>query len=308
VTSRLRGGLLIGLIATVCACSVWGVAWFRARSVTPGLLLKRLPTSGAIIVYLDFRVLRQAGFFNQIENAKITEDPEYAEFVRNTAFDYKQDLDTAMVAFAPGGKYLLLRGRFDWKRLRAYVESQNGTCYNSLCRVQGSTLERRISFFPLETNLMALAVSPDESAAVRLQDAAPGPTPEMPAELLKAPAWMSIPAAVLRSDGVPEGARPFTRSMDQAESVFLSFAPEGKRIAARLDVRCRTSEDAASLASQLTRTTALLREMMARDRRTPDSAGLSGVLTAGSFRSEGPRVFGYWPIEPAFLDQLLAGS
>jgi hypothetical protein len=259
-------------------------------------------------MYLDFRPLRQSDLFNRIENSKITEDSGYQEFVRRTAFDYKRHLDVAMVAFAPSGKYLLLRGQFDWKRLRAYVESENGKCYNSLCRVQGSTPERRISFFPLEPNLMALAVSPDESAVVRLRDAAPGPAPEIPAGLLHSPAWMSIPASLLRSGDLPEGARPFARSMDRAESVFLSFAPEGKRLAARLDVRCRTNGDAASLAIQLSRTTALLREMMGRERQTPDPAGLSGVLTAGSFHSEGSHVFGHWPIELEFVDKILAGS
>jgi hypothetical protein len=299
---------LIALIAVISGGVVGGVAWFRSRTLTPAALLKRLPTSGALIVCLDFRALRHAGFFDRIGNSKITEDPEYQDFVRQTDFDYKQDLDMAMVAFAPSGKYLLLRGHFDWKRLRAYVESENGKCYNSLCRVEGSTPERRISFFPLQTNLMALAVSADESAAVRLRDAAPGPVPEIPAGLLKAPAWMSIPAALLRSSDLPEGARPFTRSMDQAESVVLSFVPEGRRITARLDVRCRTSGDAATLASQLSQTTALLRQTMARDRQGADPAGLSGVLTAGTFRSDGPRVLGYWPIEPAFLNNILAGS
>ena len=48
--------------------------------------------------------------------------------------------------------------------------------------------------------------------------------------------------------------------------------------------------------------------MMERDHQRPDPAGLSGVLTAGSFRSDGVRVFGYWPIEPAFLDNILAAS
>lgn len=308
MTSRLRGGILIALIAVISGGAVGGIAWYRSRTLTPAVLLKRLPTSSALIVYVDFRALRRSGLFNRIENSRIIEDPEYQDFVRQTDFDYKRDLDVAMVAFAPSGKYLLLGGEFDWKRLRAYVESENGKCYNSMCRVQGTTPERRISFFPLQTNLMALAVSADESAAVRLQDPAPGPAPEIPSGLLKTPAWMSIPAALLRSSDLPEGARPFTRSMDQAESVFLSFVPEAGRITARLDVRCRTSGDAATLASQLSQTTALLRQMMARDRHAADPSGLSGVLTEGTFRSDGPRVLGYWPIEPAFLNNILAGS
>jgi hypothetical protein len=308
VSHRLRAGLLIILIATVCVGAVWGVAWYRSRALPPAALLKRLPISSALVVYVDFAALRRAGILGRLEGSKIAQDPEYQTFVRKTDFDYKQDLDTALVAFAPAGKFLLLRGQFDWKSLRAYVESENGTCYNSLCRMQGSTQERRISFFPLQTNLMALAVSQDESAAIRMQDTAPGPVPEMPPETAHAAVWMSIPAEFLRSSDLPEGTRPFAQGMERAESVFVAFAPEGKRVAAKLNVRCRSTQDAADLAAQLSRTTALLREMLERDRRPLDPAGLSGVLAAGTFRSEGIRVFGYWPIEPAFLDSVLGGS
>jgi hypothetical protein len=304
VTARLRAWLLIVLIATVCAGAVWGVAWYRSRDLTTVALLKRLPSSGALVVYVDFAALRRAGILGRIEASKLTEDAEYADFVRKTDFDYKQDLDTAIAAFAPTGKFLLLRGQFDWKSLRSYVASENGTCYNSLCRMQGSTQERRISFFPLQTNLMALAVSEDESAAVRLQDTVPSPVVEAP----DAPVWLSIPASLLRSSDLPVGTRPFAHAVEQADAVTLSFSPEGKRIAAKLNVRCRTTQDASELAAQLSRATSLLREMLERDHQPADLGGLSGVLTAGTFRIDGVRVFGYWPIEKSFLDNILSGS
>jgi hypothetical protein len=198
----------------------------------------------------------------------------------------------------------LLRGQFDWKSLRSYVASENGTCYNSLCRMQGSTPERRISFFPLQSNLMALAVSEDESAAIRLEDTVPGPVLEAP----DAPVWLSIPASLLRSSDLPTGTRPFAHAVEQADAVTLSFSPEGKRIAAKLNVRCRTIMDATELAAQLSRATNLLREMLKRNEQPADPAGLSGVLTAGTFRSDGIRVFGYWPIEKSFLDNIFSGS
>jgi hypothetical protein len=294
---------------------VGGIAWYRSRVPRPAVLLQRLPVSGALVVYLDFAALRRGGILNRIENSQITpggkgelEDPEYQDFVHKTGFDYKRDLDLAMLAFAPTGKFLLLRGRFDWKSLRSYVGSQNGTCYRDLCRMQGSTPDRRISFVPIQTNLMALAVSADDSAALRMQESAPGPVPDMPSGVLAAPVWLSVPATLLQSGDLPEGARPFARSMAQAQAVFLSFAPDGPRLAAKLEVHCRSGQDASALASQLSRTTELLRQMMARDHQKADPAGLSGVLTRGTFRSEGARVFGDWPIEPAFMDSIFGGS
>jgi hypothetical protein len=152
---------------------------------------------------------------------------------------------------------------------------------------------------------MALAVSPDESAALRLESTVSGPEPQVPA----APVWLSIPTSVLKSgDSLPAGTRMFASSMERAESVTLAFAPEGHGLAARLDVRCRDERDAADLASQLMRTTSLLRETMERERRKPDPADLSGVLTSGAFRNEGRRVLGYWPIAPVFVQNVLGGS
>jgi hypothetical protein len=292
-------------IAAVCGASVWGVAWYRARSFTTAALLRRMPAEDALVAYIDFSELRRGGILQLLDGSKAGEDPEYRSFVRQTQFDYKKDLDAAIVAFAPTGRFLLLKGRFDWKSLRAYVESQNGQCVNSFCRMTGSTPERRISFFPLRSNLMALAVSPDESAALRLNSAASGPDRQVPA----APVWLSVPTSMLKSgDSLPAGTRMFATGMERAETVTLAFAPEGHGLAARLEVRCRDERNAADLASQLTRTTSLLLEMMAREHQKPNPADLSGVLTSGAFRNEGRRVLGYWPIAPVFVQNVLGGS
>jgi hypothetical protein len=297
--------MVVAGIAAVCGASVGGVAWYRSRAVATASLLRRMPLEDALVAYIDFAELRRAGILQLLDGSKAGEDPEYQHFVRQTQFDYKRDLDSALVAFAPTGRFLLVQGRFDWKSLHAYVESQDGTCFNSLCRMGGSTPERHISFFPVRSNLMALAVSPDQMAALRLQSVVSGPDPQIPA----APAWLSLPASMLKSgDSLPAGTRMFAAGMEQAEAVILAFAPEGRGLAARLDVRCRDDRVAADLASQLTRTTSLLRETMEREHQRPSPADLSGVLSAGVFRNEGRRVLGYWPIEPAFVQNVLGGT
>lgn len=215
--------MIVG-IAAVCGASVWGVAWYRARSLTTAALLRRMPVEDALVAYIDFSELRRGGVLQLLDGSKAGEDPEYQSFVRQTQFDYKKDLDAALVAFAPTGRFLLLKGRFDWKSLRAYVESQHGSCASEFCRMTGSTPERRISFFPLRSNLMALAVSPDESAALRLKSAASGRESQVPA----APVWLSIPTSMLKSgDSLPAGTRMFASGMERAETVTLAFAPEG---------------------------------------------------------------------------------
>jgi hypothetical protein len=305
VSSKFRAWVLVALVAVICGVALWGVAWYRSRQLTPGALLKRIPSSDAVVIYLDFAALRRSGVLGMLDSSKVTEEPEYQDFVRKIDFNYKQDLDTVMLAFAPTGKYLLARGQFDWKSLRSYVEAENGQCYNSLCRMQGSTPDRRISFFPLQSNLMALAVSQDESAALRLQSSAGGATAAVP----NAPVWVAFPGAALKSaEGLPDGTRPFARAVERADSVVLSFAPENQRLAAKLTVACRSPQDASDLAGQLSATTVLLRQMIAREHQTPNPADLSGVLTSGSFRNEGSRVFGYWPLERVFLENMLGSG
>lgn len=291
--------------AALALLGAGGFFWYRSRSLSTPALLKRLPAADAMLLYVDFGGLRRAGVLQLLDGSKMGEDPEYKSFVQNTSFNYTRDLDTALAAFAPTGKFLLLRGRFDWSKLRSYVQSQNGKCTDGFCRMLGSTPERRISFYPLRTDTMAMAVSTDESAAERLDSPGSGPDPQVP----DAPVWLSIPPSILRSgDSLPEGTRMFARSLERADSVTLALAPEGSRLAARLNVLCRSDQDASEVASQLNRITALLKELIQREHQTPNPADLSGVLTSGSFRAEGRKVLGYWPIERKFVENMLGGG
>ncbi len=282
-----------------------GALWFRSRALQPAALIARLPRRDALIAYIDFNALRRAGILQLLDGSQATQDPDYRSFVERTRFDYARDLDVAVAAFAPGGKFLLLKGHFDWRNLDAYVRSQNGACDDSLCRMTGSAPDRLISFFPLRSNLMALAVSQDDSAALRLSTPAPSNGIVAPAE----PVWVSIPASTLKSAAaMPEGARPFAEAMGQADAITLAFAPDGGNIAATLYIRCKEPADAAEIASKLTAATSLLRDALAKSHQQPDPAGLSGVLAAGAFRTDGVNVLGRWPIEKEFVQAVLAGK
>lgn len=302
MTLRTRAALAIALLA---AAAVAGFFIYRSRALSNAALLKRLPSADAMVLYVDFDALRRAGVLQLLDGAKTGEDPEYKNFVSATGFNYARDLDAAMAAFAPTGRYLLLRGRFDWEKLRQYVAAQHGSCADGVCRMAGSTPDRRISFFPLRTDIMAMGISTDDFAAQRLATAPSGPDPRVP----PSPVWLSLPPSVLKSgQNLPEGTRMFAHSIDRADSVILGIEPEGSRLAAKLDVLCGSDQDASEIASELGRITGLLRDMIQREHRTPNPADLSGVLTSGSFRSEGRRVYGYWPIDRKFIENMLGGA
>jgi hypothetical protein len=291
------------MVTVLCGAAVWGVVWYRSRTITPAGMLRRMPAQDAVVLYVDFRELRRGGILQLLDGSKVGEDPEYRAFVQQTEFDYKQDLDAALVAFAPAGKFILVRGHFEWATLRAYVAAHEGRCNNAFCKVAGSTADRHISFFPVQSNLMALAVSSDDSAARRMNDAAPGPNPEIP----DAPIWLSIPPSIMKSgQKLPDGTHMFASSLERAETATLAVVVEGKRYAAKLNVRCSTDADAAQVRSDLAAATATLHKMIVLDHQQPDT--FAAFLSSGTFSNEGRRVYGYWPIELAFVQTMLGGS
>jgi hypothetical protein len=301
----LRSALLTLVVLVACGLMLWGGVWYRSRTITPVAMLKRLPTEDAVVVFVDFAQLRRYGPVELFDKSHVGQDPEYQSFISKIEFDYRQDLDSAMLSFAPKGKFMLLKGRFEWKALKAYVTSVDGKCNNLVCRLVGSTPDRHISFFPLQQNLMALAVSEDESAADRMNQVAPGPDPEVP----DAPIWLMIPPAIVRSgQALPEGTQMFARTLERAQAVTLWVAPDRQAYAARLSVRCASVQDAVEMASQLTKVTNLLRELIERENQKPNPADLSGFLTSGSFHNEGTKVVGGWPVSKELLENLLGGK
>lgn len=304
---KQRAALLIILIASLCALGVWGVARLRYRALaTTADWLKRLPTQDGLVFYIDAAALRKAGVLQMLGGSKVAEEPEYRVFVMKTGFDYARDLDAVLACFTPRAKFLVLKGRFDWHSLQAYAREAGGTCYNTLCRMSGSTPERKISFFPLRPNLMGLAVSPDDSAVTELESTA---ARRRGLEMPDAPLWISIPPAVLKSGSdLPEGTRMFARSMDDADDISIAVAPTPGRFEARLNVQCRSEQQAAALAAQLERITGVLREMIAREHQRPNPRDLSGVLTSGTFNHRGTKVSGRWLLEHGFVEGLLGGG
>jgi hypothetical protein len=298
----MKRRLLIGSVLAILLCAIGSVVYLKTRDLSPRAALARLPSDNAAVLSIDFSALRQGGIFEMLYGPVVEEEPEYKTFVQKTAFDYRRDLDHAFISFHSSGVYFLVRGRFDWKRLEAYAREQGGGCTNGLCRMPGSAPERKISFFPLNPGVMAMAVSTNESAATQMSEPAKNSRAVV---MLKQPVWLSLPSATLqKSDSFPTGTRLFAKAIEGAESATISLAPQGKAIEAQLEVVCRNAQEAAIITEQFQKVTALLRTIIEKDKQKPNPGDLSGVLTAGVFRQEDTRVVGRWPIERVFLENL----
>src|SRR5262249_33430855 len=114
-----------------------------------------------------------------------------------------------------------------------------------------------------------------------------------------------VPAAVLKDESyLPAGTRMFGAALAEADRVTLAFGLKDDRIEASLEARCKNDERARQAMRELQASTTLLNRMIAREKQTPNPRDLSGVLTKGEFRTEGPKVIGTWPIERVFLESL----
>src|ERR1700687_6029266 len=106
-----------------------------------------LPTSNATVVYLDVPTIRRSGLLNMIAGSKAAHELEYQQFVDETLFDYRQDLDAVAAAFKDDQVFFALRGRFHWGSLMAYADRQGGKYHNSFCKMPASQRDRWISFY-----------------------------------------------------------------------------------------------------------------------------------------------------------------
>ena len=296
----------ITLILVLAAVSLTGfsLAWLKWRDsrqfFDPHVLLSRFPVEDSTVLSVDVALLRGAGF---LTNSKVPLEPEYKQFVDGTGFDYRRDLDLLVASFSGSGSYFIARGRFDWNKLRAYAASQGGSCYQQLCRVQGSTPARHISFLPLRDDVLALAVSTDDLAASRLSKTGQ----RLAAQLPSAPAWLSIPGAALRQQGaVPVGVRVVFSALINADRVVVTLMPAAHGIEAEMDASCRSADDARVLASQLRTTTRMIKESLAANKQTQQD-DLARMLAGGSFDETERRVTGKWPLDRHIFDTLTEG-
>jgi hypothetical protein len=304
VRYRLSPWLVLALLAGLCAAVVFGVAQYRSRNYSMARLLPRLPTDNAVVVYADFAALRRADLLEAFPGPLAEREPEYHAFAQATGFNYLRDLDSVLASFHSSGTYLLLRGRFDWGTLSQYVRDQGGLCYNSSCRLNGSTPDRKISCFPLQPDLLALALGPDASAADTLKTSQSGSRLEVPS----GPVWSLIPAVAFEDNSrLPAGLHMFARALQGTQRIVLSAAPDGPGMRLQLDATSGAAESAAALTGQLRAATILLGQLIARENLAPSPRDLSGVLAGGAFEQQGRRVLGHWRLERAFLESLGAG-
>jgi hypothetical protein len=146
--------------------------WHDSAAAGRDSLLAAMPADASAVVFADLADLRRSPFAAEFYHwiPKNTADADYAQFLRETGFDYERDLDRAAIAVIKSGNdtklFALAEGRFDRKKIEAYA-AKSGTRENRSGREIFSVPlsdARKISFTFVSKNKIALTDEGDLAA------------------------------------------------------------------------------------------------------------------------------------------------
>jgi hypothetical protein len=170
----------IGLGAVAFILISFAVIGYERWSVSSGAgrgeFLAMMPPDASAVLFADFDELRHAAFITELYAwaPKPQADAEYAQFLKDTGFDYERDLHRIAIGVEKHGTdstlFAIAEGNFDREKISAYA-SKSGTVTRNggheiySVPVSGST--KRISFTFLNKNRMALTDGPDLGVFLR---------------------------------------------------------------------------------------------------------------------------------------------
>ena len=291
------------MAALACSGFAVGTWLYRAKflGLPRGEQVARLP-QGRLRLAIDVKTLRAAGIVEKFAG-KQAEEPEYVQFVKETGFDYKRDLDLVIASYSTAETLAILTGRFNWHGMQQYAARSGGGCKDGVCRMAASTPGRHLSYAKLTEGQLAFASSADSDAVTKLTRPS-GASPSMPPNQ---PIWFLIPPELLKdTSALPGAAQMFATALSGNGQVLVAIgAGNGGGYEARLEVECQTPELAAQIVRELQAATTVLR------RTVPAQQGqqtLSGILSGGKFHSENTKITGLWPIEAGFFEALAGAA
>lgn len=285
-----------GLFALVAA-GTWGVHLWRHRFVrTDQDLFRYLPAGDGSTFFANVRQVRQGGFVSYFTGSKaVLQDPDYEEFVRQTGFDYTQDLD-ALAAKTGTVPVLVARGRFDWSRIRAYAKMRNE-----------AKKKKQLTFEEIQPDVIRLKTGTVPVSTPHLAQTSGEKTGTVP---VSAPVWVRFSESSLdHPENLPPVLRIFAISLgSQARNLVLSLAPaaevSGSALVLNMQADLPNGAAAETVRTQLELQTRMLALGLARQHQSPDPSGLTGLLAGGTFEAAGKRVRGTWPVRTELLRAL----
>src|ERR1700674_3073658 len=262
----------IGLTAIVVALGAAVVFGYRKWSVQNGSAreeaLALLPTDAIAILFADFDELRQAPFVAKLYAwaPKPQADADYAQFLKETGFDFERDLERITIAVEKHGQdsnlFAILDGKFDRQKISAYA-LQDGSAVKTggreIFSVPVSGTAKKISITFLRDDRIAVTgdsnLAPFIDAKKRAEDTADW-RPRFE-RLAGSPVF-----AVIRQDAAigaalaaqaPSGLRSpqLSTLLDQLLWITLAGKPENDRLRVVAEGECTAEATARQLVDLL---------------------------------------------------------
>jgi len=275
LSSTKRALIAIALIVGLGAVGL-GVYLYRQHRPLQGTgavpdLLGQLPADAPAIGYIDVAVLR--GLQNSPLAAVLgltspgpQADREYAEFVRETGFDYTRDLDKAAIAawpqslLAPGSMgenriFVIADGRFNEPKIKAYALRTGRVAVRGAQPVYEVPGNPPLSFEFLSSTRIVMASGKDASDLLT----ATGATARDPGMQSRIARMAGAPIfAVARTDQLPASfysnfgnSTQLERLARSVRGLTLAGQPDGEKIKVALDAECDSMTNALQLATLL---------------------------------------------------------
>jgi hypothetical protein len=266
-TMKKRTGIGLAGVVVVLGAAVffgyqkWGVPRGSPRAEALGLM----PTDASAILFADFGELRQALFASKLYAwaSKPQADADYAQFLKETGFDFERDLDRVAMAVEKRGQqsalFAVLDGKFDRQRISAYALKDGSavkTGGREIFSVPVTGTRKKITFTFLNNQRIALTV--DADLAVLLD------AKKQPAEVSGWHARFERLAgspvfAVIRQDAAigaalaaeaPGGLRSpqLSALLDQLQWITLAGKPESDRLRVVAEGECTAEATVRQLA------------------------------------------------------------
>jgi hypothetical protein len=229
----------------------WGGGENSARQT----LLALMPANASAVLYANVAELRQSPFAAELYAwaPRPQVDADYAQFLRDTGFDYERDLGQVAVATLKRGQDTILfavaDGRFDQKKIIAYT-SPSGTRENrngrQIFSVAATRAPNKVSFTFLRKDRIAL--TDDAGLAALLSEPPQGEDAKEWRQRFERLAGSPV-FAVIRQDAAtgsalasraPGGLRSpqLSALLDQLQWITLAGKPEGDRLRVVTEGEC----------------------------------------------------------------------
>lgn len=306
--SLLKWTAVLLAFAAIGAAVWFGYQRYEHRFVrTDADMVKLLPPGGDLTtLFISLADLRRGGLLHLLTGiTPAGTEKDYADFIAATDFDYTRDLDALAGAVNDNNEiFFVMRGRFNWAKLKQFAVAHAGTCDEDACRAPGSKPHRWVNFIRIQVDTIGLSISQSSTAADSLRP--PGRrVQELP---MGDPVWLRVSSNLLKDPtGLPKALQLFALSMQIADSVLLSAARAehgDEAFTIQLEAVFPNAPSADTACKQLQLQTRMLRLELAHENQQPNPADLTGLLTAGSFQVGSTRLFGSWPVKKVLLDSL----